>query len=129
MENAEHCYHNVKARQSKVHPQVLINGEPIPLDKHPRILGVNFDTHFNFSSHATKVAKSCREKLRTLRALAGTGWGCHKEVMLSAYKTYVEPVISYAAVVWAPNTSDSAKNQLQRIQNRGLRMATGCHTA
>ena len=49
--------------------------------------------------------------------------------MLSAYKTYVEPVIGYAAAVWAPNASDLCKNQLQRIQNRALRMATGCHTA
>ena len=92
-------------------------------------MGVHFDTHFNFSSHSNKVFQSCRGKLRTLRALAGTGWGCQKEVMLSAYKTYVEPVIGYAAAVWAPNASDSCKNQLQRIQNRALRMATGCHTA
>lgn len=118
-----------KARQSQVHPQVLIGGQSIPLDKRPRILGVNFDTHFNFGAHATKVAKSCREKLRTLRALAGSGWGCQKEVMLSAYKTYVEPVINYAAAVWTPNASDSSINQLQRIQNQALRLATGCHAA
>ena len=49
--------------------------------------------------------------------------------MLSAYKTFVEPVINYAAAVWVPNVSDSSINQIQRIQNRALRIATGCHTA
>ena len=116
-----------KARQSRVHPQVFIGGISIPLDKNPRILGVHMDTHFNFGSHATKVAKSCREKLRTLCALSGTGWGSQKEVMLSAFKTYVKPVINYAAAVWVPNASNSSINQLQRIQNSALRIATGCH--
>ena len=118
-----------KARQSRVHPQVTISGQAIPLDKSPRILGVNFDTHFSFGTHALKIVKSCREKLRILRCLAGSGWGCQKETLLKTYKTYVEPVINYAAAVWAPNTSPSSIALIQRVQNRALRIATGCHMA
>ena len=117
-----------KARQSRVHPQVLVAGQPIPLDKTLRILGVHFDTHFSFGTHAMNVVRSCREKLWTLRALPGSGWGCQNEVMLQAYKTYVEPVMNYAAAVWVPNTSESSINTIQRIQNRALRIATGCHS-
>ena len=49
--------------------------------------------------------------------------------MLRTYKTYVEPVINYAAAVWAPNISPSSMALIQRIQNRALRIATGCHMA
>ena len=106
----------------------MIAGTPIPLDKSPRILGVRFDTHFSISSHDMDVVRSARDKLRTLRALAGSGWGCQKEVLLRAYKTYVEPVVNYAAAVWVPNVSASSIGLIQRIQNRALRIATGCHT-
>ena len=75
-----------KARQSNTHPQVLIKGTPIPLDKNPRILGVRLDPHFHFNAHAMVVVKSCRNKLRVLNSLAGTGWGCQKELLLKAYK-------------------------------------------
>ena len=64
-----------------------------------------------------------------MRNLAGSGWGCQKETMLKVYKTYIEPVISYAAAIWVPNTSPSNINLIQRIQNRALRIATGCHVA
>ena len=50
-----------KARQSRTHPQVTIAGTAIPLDKCPRILGVRFDTHFTFSSHAMDVVRSSQE--------------------------------------------------------------------
>ena len=52
------------------HPQVLISGQAIPLDKTPRILGVHFETHFSFGTHALNVVMSCRNKLYPAHA----GW-------------------------------------------------------
>ena len=57
-----------------------------------------------------------------------TGWACDKEILLRTYKTYVEPSINYAAAVWVPNASASSIAAIQRIQNRALRIALGCHT-
>ena len=48
-----------KARQSKTHPQVLIDGKVIPLDKNPRILGVRLDPPFHFNAYVMDVVKSC----------------------------------------------------------------------
>ena len=117
-----------KARQSNTHPQVFIDGKVIPLDKNPKILGVRFDPHFHFNAHATEICKKGRGKLRVMNSLAGTGWGCQKETLLKVYKTYVEPTVNYAAAVWTPNLSESSFNSIQRIQNRALRVATGCHS-
>ena len=72
-----------KACQSNVHPQVLVNGQAIPFDKSPRISGVRPDTNHTFGQYVLAVAKNCRSKLRIMSSLAGTGWGCQKELMLS----------------------------------------------
>ena len=47
-----------RARESKVHPQVFISGQVVPLDKTPKILGVRFYTHFCFDEHAKDIAAS-----------------------------------------------------------------------
>ena len=118
-----------RARESNVHPQVSIGGVFLPLLKNPKILGVHFDTHFCFHTHAKEKAKSVNQKLRILRAIAGSGWGCQKETLLRVYKTYVEPTVNYAAAIWSPNASSSSFTRLQRSQNRALRIATGCHAS
>ena len=74
------------------------------------------------------IVKKNRGKMGLLNSLAGTGWGCQKETLLKVYRTYIEPSINYAAAVWSPNASESSFNNLQRIQNRALRIATGCHS-
>ena len=118
-----------KSRESKAFPKVYIDGNLIELNKNPRFLGVHFDTHFHFHKHAEEVAKSCRSKLNTLRMLSNTAWGCSKETILKTYKTYIIPALCYAAPVWSPNVSDSSIEDLQKIQNSALRIATGCHMA
>ena len=42
--------------QSNHHPQVLINGTPIPLEKSTKILGLILDTHFTFGPHINNIA-------------------------------------------------------------------------
>ena len=64
-----------------------------------------------------------------MRLLAGTSWGCNKETLTQAYKQYVEPVLTHAAPVWAPNASALSILRLQRVQSAALRQITGCHSA
>ena len=118
-----------KARESKLCPLITINGNPVPLDKNPKILGVVFDTHYHFHAHAKRVAVNCKSKLNVLRALAGTSWGCSKETLLQTYKAYLAPALNYAAPVWSPAASPSSHNELQKVQSSALRIATGCHQA
>ena len=74
------------------------------------------------------IVRTCRNKLRIITSVAGTGWGCQKETLLRTYKTSIEPAMNYAAAIWSPNISDSSFLQIQRLQNRALRIATGCHS-
>jgi hypothetical protein len=61
-----------------------------------------------------------------MRALAGTSWGHQKETQLVTYKSLIRPIITNAAPVWYPNSCPSSLDILQRVQNKALRVATGC---
>ena len=118
-----------KACEANTHPQIKINDQVIPLDKNPKILGVTFDPHLHFHAHVRQKAKEGRHKLRILRTLAGSTWGCSKETLLSTYKTHIEPTLFYAPGVWSPNISTSSKTELQRVVNSAARVITGCHAS
>ena len=116
-----------KVRESNYHPPVAINSNPLPLDKHPKILGVVFDPHLTFNSHINYTAERAASRLRILKALTGTTWGQQKETLLLTYGALIRSIILYAAPVWYPNAGSVQK--LQIIQNSALRIASGCHGA
>lgn len=62
-----------------------------------------------------------------LRALAGSTWGCQKEIILMTYKALIWPIICYGCAVWYPMCAPGKIEELQRVQNSALRIATGCH--
>ena len=45
------------------HPQVVMDGAVIPLEKKPKILGVKLDPLFTFSPHVMEVVKSATQRL------------------------------------------------------------------
>ena len=113
-------------RQSHLHPTVPMNGTPLPLERHPKILGVTFDPHFRFHKHVEAIVKKAKPRLNILKLLTGTDWGQQKETILSTFKSLVGSLFTYAAPIWFANTSYSSINRLQVIQNSALRIATGC---
>ena len=61
-----------------------------------------------------------------MKALAGTTWGQDKETLLLTYNSIIKPILSYASPIWFPAASRSNLDKLQIIQNKALRIATGC---
>jgi hypothetical protein len=114
-------------RQTQTHPQVFLDGTLIPLNKNPKILGVTFDTFFNFSYHVREIAIRLAHRLQILKALAGTSWGQQKETLLITFKCLILSIINYVAPIWFPNASKASIAALQVIQNAALRIVTGNH--
>jgi hypothetical protein len=115
-------------REVNIHPQVHINGEVLPLERTPKILGVTFDTMLTFGPHCHSAASRVKQRNSTLRALAGSTWGQDKETILMTYKATGRSILNYAAPVWYSLASKSSINRLQTVQNAALRTATGCLT-
>ena len=108
---------------------VFVNGVQVPMEKCPKLLGVKFDPTFSFSQHAAMVARKASSRLKVLRALSDSDFGKDKECLLITFKTFLRPLFDYAAPVVFPNMSPTSILRLQRIQNKALRLITGCHTA
>ena len=115
-----------ETRQGNLHPLVPMGGNPLPLEPHPKILGVTFDPHFHFHKHVEGLVAKAKQKLNLLKALTGTTWGQQKETLVATYKALIDSIFSYAAPIWFPNASPSSITKLQTIQNAALRIATGC---
>lgn len=106
---------------------IKVNGQVLPTVKHPKVLGVTLDPMLSFSQHTTKACEKVGQRNNILKKLAGTGWGCSKEVLLTTYKAVGRSVMNYGAAIFSPSLSDSRWGDLQRKQNAALRTVTGCH--
>ena len=108
---------------------VRVNDVVVPTVKNPRLLGVILDPTFSFSSHAISVARKGASCLNIMRALSNTSYGKDKECLLATFRLFIRSIFNYAAPIVFPNYSSMSINRLQRVQNRALRLALGCHSA
>lgn len=113
-------------RESNKHPQLHLNNTTIPLNKTPTILGVTLDTHLTFSSHVEKTTAIASRKLNAIRTLTNTSFGQSKESLNILYKQFVRTTLNYAAPSWSPTISQTNLNRMEKVQNKALRINTGC---
>ena len=116
----------LNTKEYKIHPEVKIQGHTVRLEQNPKLLGVTFDTMFNFSTHIKNTVTKAKSKLNILKALAGSTWGQDKETIIITYKSIIRSTLEYAAPVWTPSVCPSNWERLESIQNQALRIASGC---
>ena len=81
--------------ESYLYPTVTLTNSPLPIERHPKLLDVTFDTHCFFAQHTTTVKKAA-ETLKILKVLVGTN-GTAKISVIIAYKAPVWFALSYCA--------------------------------
>jgi hypothetical protein len=116
-------------KQVNVHPQIFIDGTLVPLCRNLRYLGSDFDTMFCFNGQSVSNQKKFSKGVALLRAVGGTNWGFDKETLLRTFNVIIKPAYSFNAPIWVPNTKPSHIQKLQLLQNRAMRVITGCHQA
>ena len=114
------------AREFNDHPQVKINGQLLPLDRSPKILGVNLDTMLKFGPHISRTVDKARKTLNVLRAVAGCDFGQDKETLIHTYRATTRAILEYGNAAWRPTISDTQLKKLERVELAALRVATGC---
>ena len=118
---------NSDTHQSRLHPQMRIGDAVAPLNRTPKILGVTLDTHFTFAPHARDCVERASRALKVMKATAGSNWGFTTETLVATYKAIVRPILNYPAPIWFTQLPSSHLYKLEVIQNKVLRIATGCH--
>ena len=101
-----------------IHPQVKIADQVLPLEKKPKVLGVTLDTHLIFTQHCNNIAVKVQQRNNVLKALAGTTWGCDKEILLTTYPAIGRSILSYCCPVRVTSHNDTNCSRLLRAQNK-----------
>ena len=106
-------------------PTILIDGKVIEYKEIVRLLGILLDRQLSFRPQIQKIEKKTDSKVKMLRALSNTDWGCRKEHLLKVYNGHVKSVVNYAGFAWQPSLRPGNVESLDTIKRRALRVVTG----
>ena len=122
---SEVSYFSTYTQEASWTPSMQINGEPIPFNPTPKLLGVYLDRQLSFKKHVDEVAKAGTSKIKIISAVGNTKWGWDKAHLKKLYFSYVRSKLDYAGPGWQPWLSQSNIDVLERVQNKALRSVTG----
>ena len=108
-------------------PPTSVGTKLIPQDNNPKLLGVVLDPMWTFAAHSSYTAKKASSRLNVMRALSDSSFGHDKECLTLTFKSVIRPFFDYAAPIVFPNYAPTSIRRLQLIQNKCLRLITGCH--
>ncbi|XP_069365327.1 uncharacterized protein [Maniola hyperantus] len=98
-------------------PNLKMNGTEILLTKEIKILGLTIDEKLTFNKHVANTAVKALNIYKQLARTARTTWGLNPEVIRTIYVAVIEPIVMYAASVWAKAAEKiTVQKQLNTIQ-------------
>ena len=104
-------------------PNFTFNNICIPrTNKSTKYLGIWFDPKLSWKEHITKIKHKALKRLLQISQLTGINWGLTYKTIIHLYKTLVLPILDYGCFLWH---SSSYASQLNSIQNKAARLATG----
>jgi hypothetical protein len=77
----------------KYDPGLKVYNLPVRVAKEPVFLGITFDSHIGFSSHAAKIQRRITRRTGLLRRLRGKEWGGRTDLLQKVHKAYIMPVL------------------------------------
>lgn len=106
-------------------PQIQISLENTPIQEtnEAKYLGIYLDKKLTWKTHAEKISESAQKRLKLLKRLTATKWGCSRSTLNQTYKSYIKPVLQYGSEVLV--TSPNHASKLEKVQNQALRIITG----
>ena len=124
-EKSEVCPFSTWSNDSSWNPTIFIGNQKVRVNTTPRLLGVILDRSLTFNAHIKKLTTSLASSIRIIRATAHTSWGWRRTTLKMAFHALVRSKLDYAAPAWQPWLSETNLTNLDRLQNRSLRLITG----
>ncbi|KAJ2940789.1 hypothetical protein O0L34_g14906 [Tuta absoluta] len=98
-------------------PVIHMGPAPIEIVDEIKILGLILDKKLTFNSHVTYVCKKAINIYRQLARAARISWGLNSETIRTIYIAVIEPIVLYAASVWAGAAEKiTIQKQLNTVQ-------------
>ena len=124
-EKSEVCPFSTWSNDSSWTPSIFISNCKVRVNTTPRLLGVILDRSLTFNAHIKKLTTSLASSIRIIRATAHTSWGWRRTTLKMAFHALVRSKLNYAAPAWQPWLYETNLTNLDRLQNRSLRLITG----
>ncbi|KAL0882745.1 hypothetical protein ABMA27_016296 [Loxostege sticticalis] len=101
-------------------PRLKMGGVDIALSKQVKILGLYIDNKLTFNTHVGKQTAKALDIYKQVAKAAKINWGLHPEIIRLIYVATIEPIILYAASVWAPAADKIGVQKLLNSVQRGF---------
>ena len=116
----EFSFFSTDPHQATFQPLLNLLSVPLSFNPTPKFLGVTFDRTLSFRALVQSLCSKFYSRHKALLSIATASWGPVKESLSLLYKTFVQPVLTYASPRWLPFLCDTATNHLlHRASCRG----------
>lgn len=109
-------------RQAGQTLQILVEGQPLPSETHPKYLGVTLDRSLTYNQHLTNTAQKLKTRNSLISKLTSTAWGASQEVLRTSVLALCYSVAEYCSPVWE-RSSHTHKVDVQL--NHSMRLISG----
>ena len=111
------------SRNSPVMPIVSIDDHDLCITAHIKVLGVIIQNDLKWDKNVDSIVKRANTKVHMLRVLRS--YGLPHSDLITLYKSFIRPLMEYAAPVWNGALIQDQVVRLERVQKRALRVILG----
>ena len=112
-----------KSRTFDCPPILELNGSVLKYEENFKLLGVNFNTQLDFSTHVTIITKKALKKLWMIKRLIKNH--VPKNIAVLMYTCHVRSILEYAAPVFHHFLKQSDTKMLEMVQESFLKVIFG----
>ncbi|GFW87760.1 putative RNA-directed DNA polymerase from transposon BS [Trichonephila clavipes] len=105
-------------------PQIFMESQSLPYEKHPKYLGYILDPEILSNKHIDYVINKGRKRLDLLKYIAGRDWGADAGTLRLTYTSLIRPVLEYDSQIYF-SASPTNLAKLDRVQSSAARIITG----
>ena len=96
----EAFFFSVDPHQAYLQPNLLLLGSRLRFNPTPTFLGVTFNRTLSFSKHVSLLKAKFFPRLKALCCISASSWGPSKESLSVLYKSFLQPLLTYASPKW-----------------------------
>ena len=111
------------SRNSPVMPIVSIDDHDLCITAHIKVLGVIIQNDLKWDKNVDSSVKRANTKVHMLRV--HRSYGLPHSDLITLYKSFIRPLMEYAAPVWNGALTQHQVTRLERVQKRALRIILG----
>ncbi len=126
--NADKCevtFFSTNSHKANWQTTISANNTRLHHNPLPKFPGVTLERLLTFGPHIQSISTNAAGRCRVLASFTSKEWGWRKDQLMKVYKALQLSLQTYAAPAWQHWATPSRIEQLERCQNKALRVVTG----